>query len=96
MIDWPSLDALKATLDVDSDAYDEQLANALEAGIARVKADVGSWDDYGADLPDGALANAALRAAVLLRTNATEGTDVGSDPIYRSYLHGHRRRFGFS
>lgn len=95
MIDWPTLDALKATLDVEGDTYDEQLQNAVDAGIARVKGDVGDWDDY-SDLPDAALANAALRAAVLLRPNADPGIDVGTDPEYRAYMTGHRRRFGFS
>ena len=96
MIDWPTLEALKNTLDVESTDYDEQLQNALDAGIDRVKADVGDWDDYASDFPDGALANAALRAAVLLRANADPGIDVGKDPVYQSYLHGKRRRFGFS
>lgn len=98
MIDWPTLEALKATLDVgdELDWVDEQLQNALDAGIARVKADVGTWDDYGSDFPDAQLANAALRAAVLLRPNADPGVDVGADPIYRAYMTGKRRRFGFS
>ena len=96
MIDWPTLQALKDALDVKADTWDEQLEDALEAGIARVKGDVGDWDDYALDYPDGQLANAALRAAILLQPNAAPGIDVGADPIYRAYMTGKRRRFGFS
>lgn len=100
LVNWPTLEALKDTLDVVEGTWDEQLTNALEAGIARVKADVAEWMDqgydYGPDFPDEALANAALRAAVLLRPNADPGVDVGSDPIYRAYMTGKRRRFPFS
>jgi hypothetical protein len=100
LVNWPTLAALKATLDVSGDEWDEQLENALEAGINRVKADVALWTergyDYGPDFPDEALANAALRAAVLLRPNADPGVDVGADPIYRAYMTGKRRRFPIS
>lgn len=95
MADWPDLDALKLTLDVSSDDFDEQLGNAIAAGIARVKRDVGSWDED-TDTPDEPLANAALRAAVLLRPNADPGVDVSKDAIYLNYLSGHRRRFNFA
>lgn len=100
LVNWPTLEELKRTLDVTSDFWDEQLTNALEAGISRVKADVAEWMssgyDYGPDFPDEALANAALRAAVLLRPNADPGVDVGADPIYRAYMTGKRRRFAIS
>lgn len=100
LVNWPTLADLKLTLDVPQDDWDEQLTNALEAGINRVKADVAEWMasgyDYGPDFPDEALANAALRAAVLLRPNADPGVDVGADPIYRSYMTGKRRRFAIS
>ena len=100
LVNWPTLDALKKTLDVVADDWDEQLENALAAGIQRVKDDVAVWMengyDYGPDFPDAALANAALRAAVLMRPNADPGVDVGADPIYRSYMTGKRRRFPIS
>lgn len=100
LVNWPTLDELKLTLNVTENHWDEQLERALEAGIDRVKADVAEWMstgyDYGPDFPNASLANAALRAAVLLRPNADPGVDVGSDPIYRAYMTGQRRRFPIS
>jgi len=99
MAAWPDVDELKALLDVTGNDFDSHLTDVLEAGIALVKADVGSWDED-EDEPDEALHNAALRAAILIRPNTTEmavgGTrkDVKNDPSYQSLMFGHRRRFG--
>ena len=63
MIDWPQLDELKQVLDVESDDWDgsedsgegpTRLTSLLQVAIAKVKQDVGAWDEY-EDEPDVAL-----------------------------------------
>ena len=114
MIDWPQLDELKQVLDADpeSTAWDgsedsgeglTRLSRLLEAAVAKVKQDVGAWDEY-EDMPDARLAQAALRLAELMALKpevaaAVAGTGRGaagivSDPTYQSLLSGHRRTFG--
>lgn len=99
MVDWPTLEELKALLDVTSGDFDEHLGGLLDAGIAQAKQSRGAWDEA-VDVPDEKLHNAALRAAILMRPNApTIGIggpshqDVESDPGYQSLLQGKRRRF---
>ena len=55
MIDWPQLDELKQVLDVESDDWDgsedsgdgpTRLTSLLQTAIAKVKQDVGNWDEY--------------------------------------------------
>ena len=99
-IDWPDLDELKQVLDVTSDDWDgssddTRLTSALAAAIARVKADVGSWDD-GTDVPDAMLQKAALRMAVLIATTPANGPETQNDESYARGLYGHRRRFAVS
>jgi len=109
MIDWPQLDELKQVLDVESDDWDgsedsgdgpTRLTSLLAAAIAKVKQDVGNWDEY-EDEPDVSLQRAALRLAELMALKpevlaaVTRGAIVG-DPAYQSFLYGKRRVFGIA
>lgn len=102
-VDWPDLDELKRTLDVEGSDWDDQLERQLAAGIALVKQDVGSWDES-TDTPNERLAAAALRAAVLLQANAASrerfqtqaSSFLETDEVYAAYIKGHRRTFGFA
>ena len=97
---WPTLEALKQSLDVGdtTDWDDEQhLEGVRQAAIEQVKLDVGDWDDV-ADSPDFSLARAAMLLAVRIAKAPAEGVPVaavvaGSDPAYQRLLKGHRRRF---
>lgn len=105
MAEWPDADELKQVLDITSEDWDETLDRVLAAAIAKVKLDVGCWDDY-EDEPDDSLAQAALRMAELmaLRPTAASGGafDRGSvaslahDPTYLQLLSGHRRKFSIA
>lgn len=101
MSEWPTVDELKRLLDVDTDEYDAHLVGLLDAAVDRVKRDIGYWDEA-TDVPTKALANAALRAAIVMRVNAetTEptvtrfgGAVLAGDSIYQFWLGGHKRRF---
>ena len=109
MIDWPQLDELKQVLDVESEDWDgaedsgegpTRLTALLAAAIAKVKQDVGVWDEY-EDEPDIALQRAALRLAELMALKpevlaaVTQGAIV-ADPAYRAFLYGHRKAFGIA
>lgn len=96
MADWPVLDELKLRLDIESDDHDDTLDKDLASGIAKVKLDVGRWDEY-EDEPDDMLSQAALRMAELIavRPEAQVGV-LGTDPTYSRLMSGHRRRFGFA
>ena len=109
MIDWPQLDELKQVLDVESDDWDgsedsgdgpTRLTSLLQTAIAKVKQDVGAWDEY-EDEPDVSLQRAALRLAELMALKpevlaaVTRGAIVG-DPAYQAFLYGHRRVFGIA
>lgn len=109
MIDWPQLAELKQVLDVESDDWDgaedsgegpSRLTALLETAIAKVKQDVGAWDEY-EDLPDVSLQRAALRLAELMALKpevlaaVTRGAIV-SDPAYQAFIYGHRRVFGIA
>lgn len=101
MADWPDAEELKQVLDITSEDWDETVDRVLAAAIARVKLDVGSWDE-GTDEPDESLAQAALRMGELLslRPEAAAAltravrNDLARDPTYQRLLFGHRRRFG--
>ncbi len=98
MADWPTTDELKQVLDVtdDPDAWTSKFDRDMAAAIARVKADVGVWDED-LDEPDEALANAALRAAVVMQTNVADpSAAIDQDDIYTAHMKGHRKRFGFA
>lgn len=95
MADWPEATELKQVLNVDPDGtdWDDTLEPILASAIAKVKGDVGLWDEY-EDEPDDSLSRAALRMAELMaqRPNKTDG-ELGADPAYRAHLFGHRKRF---
>jgi hypothetical protein len=110
MAAWPELDELKQVLDITSDDWDGEsivedttrLTRLLAAAIAKVKLDVGDWDEY-EDQPDEMLSQAALRMAELLAARADGPVSlrlapalIGSatDPTYLRLLFGHRRSFG--
>lgn len=104
MIDWPQLDELKQVLDITSDDWDgietsgegaTRLSRLLEAAIARVKQDVGGWDED-LDIPTAALGQAALRMAELLALKPELAAGTVTDPTYKRLLYGHRRTFGIS
>jgi len=94
MADWPDLAELKLRLDVTSEDHDDTLEKDLAAAIAKVKQDVGRWDEY-EDEPDDMLSQAALRMAELIATRPGSQPGVlATDNIYGRLLSGHRRRFG--
>ena len=90
-MNWPTIDELKARLDITSTDWDDQLARLLQACISEVKAKVGDWDES-VDLPDEALAQAALELACERGVAGENAPPVGlrSSPL----LYGHRRRWG--
>lgn len=100
MAEWPDAEELKQVVDVTSDDWDDTLDRVMAAAIAKVKLDVGNWDEY-EDEPDEMLAQAALRMAELMALRA-DGTasfaaavsSIGHDPTYQRLLSGHRRAFG--
>jgi len=106
MAAWPELDELKQVLDVTGYDWDGEaesggdedittrLTRLLSAAIAKVKADVGTWDE-GTDEPDDSLAQAALRMAELMALKPELSAQVGSsDLTYARLVYGHRRSFG--
>lgn len=104
MADWPDTAELAQVLNVDNvEDWETTLDRVLASAIARVKLDVGNWDED-EDEPDEALAQAALRMAELISLRPTgasginQGTplSVSNDPAYRALLVGHRRAFGIA
>ncbi len=94
--EWPTVDELKQLLDVTSGDWDATLDLQLDAAIAQVKIDVGAWDEL-VDIPDASLGRAAIRLAVLLRSNAeTPPALLTNDAIYQRAMKGHHRRFAIS
>jgi hypothetical protein len=94
MADWPDADELKQVLNIDTDAWDDTVDRVRAAAIAKVKRDVGQWDEL-VDVPDDQLAQAALRMAELISERpGTPVTYLTKDPAYISLLGGHRRSFG--
>lgn len=108
-MEWPQLEELKQVLDVtsedwDGDTDDTRLTRLLAAAVAKVKTDVGDWDEY-VDVPDAALSQATLRMAELMaaRPDGTSGFRLAAsapgaeqDPTYLRLMHGHRRSFGIA
>jgi hypothetical protein len=100
-IDWPQLDEVKQRLNVESLEWDgdvdgpTRLERVRLAAIAKVKLDVGDWDEY-SDVPDEALSQAALRMAELIALRPEAAAGVVNDPTYRQLLFGHRRKFGIA
>ena len=93
---WPTVSELKQTLDIESNVWDVTMTRQLAAAIAQVKIDVGLWDEL-TDAPDEALGQAAMRLAVLMRTNAeVPPALLTDDPIYQNCLKGHRRRLAIA
>jgi len=93
MADWPDANELKQVLDVTTEAFDETLYRVMAAGIAKVKADRGDWDDA-VDVPDDNMAQAALRMAELLALRPEAAADTIKDPTYNRLMTGRRRVFG--
>jgi hypothetical protein len=101
--DWPHLDELKQRLDVESSDWDgssddSRLTRDLVTAIDYVKGYVGDWDEL-TDLPDEALAMAALTAAIKFATLKTQEAAVDAirkDPVFQAGLRGHRRRFAIA
>lgn len=93
MADWPDAMELKQVLDVTTEAFDETLYRVMAAGIAKVKADRGGWDDA-VDVPDDNMAQAALRMAELLALRPEAAADTIKDPTYNRLMTGRRRVFG--
>jgi hypothetical protein len=100
MAAWPTLEALKQTLDVRTTDWDSEhhLAGVLAAAISQVKFDVGDWDDV-SDVPDESLARAAHLLAVRIAKAPAESSEAvrwaaaREDTSYGRLLKGHRRRF---
>lgn len=91
MVNWPTVDELKARLDITSNAWDDQLARLIQACIGEVKAKVGNWDEA-LDSPDENLAQAALELAVESGMGGDGAPPIGSKSGH--LLYGHRRRWG--
>lgn len=92
---WPTTDELKQVLDVTSDDWDETLERVRASAIAKVKLDVGDWDED-VDTPDDALSQAALRMAELISLRPEAAVGASTDPTYSRLLFGHRRSFGIA
>lgn len=95
MVAWPSPDELKRVLDVSGDDWDVTLERVLDSAIARVKAEVGAWDEA-VDVPDDNLAQAALRMAELMALRPESAVGTERDPTYQRLIYGRRRQFGVS
>jgi hypothetical protein len=97
MADWPVIEEFKQVVNVDleADNWTTTLDRILAASIARVKLDVGSWDEL-VDEPDDALAQAALRMGELIAERPAASTEGTDDPTYWRLLYGHRKRFAVS
>ena len=94
MADWPTEDELKQVLNIVSDDWDTTLDRVRSAAIAKVKRDVGLWDEL-VDTPDDMLAQAALRMAEMISERpGIPVAHLANDPAYQTCLSGHRRSFG--
>jgi hypothetical protein len=99
MANWPVLAELAQIVAVKNvDDWGTTLDGVLASAIAKVKSDVGNWDDA-VDEPDESLARAAMRMAELMSerpSGAVNPAALGRDPAYQAHLFGHRRVFGIS
>ena len=98
---WPTTTELAQVLNVDNVSdWQDTLDRVLASAIAKVKSDVGTWDEAN-DLPTTNQAQAALRMAEMISTRpegqASRFPDtpaLSADPTYLRLLTGQRRRFG--
>jgi len=95
MAEWPDADELKQVLDITSEDWDETVGRVLASAIAKVKLDVGDWDEA-VDEPDDSLVQAALRMAELISLRPEVAAGAVGDPTYQRLLFGHRRTFGIA
>jgi hypothetical protein len=101
MANWPTVAELAQIVDINPNAlenWEVTLDGVMASAIAKVKADVGNWDDA-TDEPDEPLARAAMRMAELMSerpSGAVNPAALGRDPAYQAHLFGHRRVFGIS
>jgi hypothetical protein len=97
MAAWPGLSELAQIVNVENVAdWETTLDGVLASAIAKVKADVGNWDDE-TDEPDESLVRAAMRMAELMSerpSGVANAAQLGRDPAYQAHLFGHRRSFG--
>lgn len=97
---WPTVAELAQIVNVAPEAAVTDWATTLErnlaAAIYHVKSEVGAWDSE-ADVPDDNLSGAALRMAELMSQRPdSSNPPTGSDPAYRAFMTGKRKRFGVS
>ena len=91
---WPTTTELAQVLNVENTTdWQTTLDRVLAAAIAKVKADVGHWDDS-VDLPTDSQAQAALRMAELIAERPGSTLASIRDATYQRLLTGQRRRFG--
>lgn len=97
MATWPTSAELAQVLNLENtEGWDTTLERVMAAAIEYVKLRVGGWVD-GADTPDEAVAQAALRVAEMIAQRPTAtAAELGSDPTFNRLLYGHRRRFGIA
>jgi len=97
MADWPDVEELGRVLDINTDPNDwtVTLDRILAAAIARVKLDVGEWDEL-TDEPNDALAQAALRMGELIAERPEAASAETDDPTYWRLMYGNRKRFALS
>jgi len=96
MATWPVVAELAQIVNVENVTdWETTLDGVLASAIAKVKNDVGDWDEA-VDEPDESLARAAMRMAELMseRPTGATTTQLGFDPAYQAHMKGHRRAFG--
>ena len=94
MADWPDTAELAQVLNVDNTTdWATTLDRVLAAAIAKVKSDVGSWDED-VDEPTDNMSQAALRMAELMAERPSLPVQNIKDATYLRLLTGQRRRFG--
>lgn len=96
MSTWPTLAEFKTLVDLDPDAsdFDTIAQTQLNAGIALVIDQTGTWDED-VDEPDDNLVGAALRAAYLLSLKESPASIV-TDQVFATFMAGRRRRFSIA
>lgn len=94
---WPSAEDLAQIVDVENvDDWQSTLDAVVASAIAKVKRDVGNWDED-VDTPDDSLNRAALRMAELMSLRPGQSVrQLALDPAYQAHMYGHRRTFGIA
>lgn len=96
MADWPDTTELAQVLDVSNvEDWQTTLDRTMASAIARVKLDIGVWDED-TDTPTDMQAAAALRMGELLALRPEAAAEASRDPTYQRLLFGSRKRFGIS